>query len=626
MRLIDKLLTDSPGKNVLLLGNEAIARGAVESGVGVVSAYPGTPSSEIGDALYRCALKMGFYMEYSTNEKVAMEVAGAAALAGVRAFTCSKHVGLNVSIDTLMCLAYTGVDAGLVVVSADDVGPWSSQNEQDNRYYSLLAGIPMLEPSNPQEAKDMVAESFKISEQLNEPVLLRTTTRVNHTRGTVELGSLTKPKVYGKFKRQSNRFILVPSVAKNRHVILLKRMEQAKKLSEETHLNFIDGEGCENQKFGIITSAVSYNYAKEAINELNLNMEILKLGMTHPLPEEKILKFLTSHSKIIVVEELEPYLEKSIKAIAGEKNIEVEVLGKKKGFFLRYGELDPRGVLSGIALATGRKAPLNFQKIDQKFELVKPILPKRPPVLCPGCPHRATFYAIRVATDGKAICPNDIGCYGLVREPPLEADTVFCMGSGVGVACGLSVVVDQPIVATIGDSTFFHAGIPALINSIYNQHKFVYTILDNETTAMTGHQPHPGTGITNRGVSKKVKPEDVAIGCGVEFVRVVDPFNVKEAIKTFKEALNHDGPAVVVARRKCVLLVVREKRRAGQVISYEVKPDKCTGCGVCVSMLGCPAISKFREKVVIDPVLCVGTTCGVCAQICPYKAIEVAST
>lgn len=626
MDLTEKLLMDSPGKTLLMLANEAIARGVIESGVGVVAAYPGTPSSEISDALYLSARKRGFYMEYSTNEKVAMEVAGAAALAGVRAFTPAKHVGLNVSVDALMCFAYVGVDAGMVVVSADDVGPWSSQNEQDNRYYSLLSTLPMLEPSTPQEAKDMVVEAFKISEQLNEPVIVRTTTRVNHTSGNVNLGSLTEPKVYGSFKKQIDRFILTPAVAKKRHEILLKRFEQAKKLSEETSLTFTDGEKSENREFGIITSGASYNYVKEALNELDLNLKILKLGMTNPLPEEKITKFLTEHERMIVIEELEPYLENTIKAIANEKDIKVKILAKKDGLFPRIGELDPRLVLTGIASAMGRKVPFDFQKVDKAFESVQSVLPKRPPVLCPGCPHRATFYAIRVATGGKALYPNDIGCYGLVCMPPLDADTVFCMGSGVGMSSGFSIVVDQPIVATLGDSTFFHAGIPALINGVYNQHKFVYTILDNATTAMTGHQPHPGTGVTNRGITEEVRPEDVAKGCGVKFVSVVDPLDVKATIKTFKDALKHDGVAVVVSRRVCALLAISEKRRAGKkIVPYEVKSEECTGCGVCISLLGCPAISWSGKKAVIDPVLCVGTICGVCAKICPYKVIKAVS-
>lgn len=609
-----------------MLANEAIARGVIESGVGVVSGYPGTPSSEISDALYECAPKRGFYMEFSTNEKVALEVAGAAAISGVRSFTPTKHVGLNVSIDALMCFAYVGVDAGMVILSADDVGPWSSQNEQDNRYYSLLATLPMLEPSTPQEAKDMVVEGYRISEQLNEPVIVRTTTRVNHTSGNVSLGSLAPPKLSGFFKKQVDRFILTPAVAKKRHEILLQRFEQAKEIAEETNLNFVDGEKSGNKEFGIITSGVSYNYVKEALNDLDLNLGILKLGMTNPLPEGKVATFLAAHEKIIILEELEPYLETFVKAIANERNINVKVLAKKDCLFPRLGEFDPRLVLTGLSKATGKRVPFDFQRVDQEFEKVKPVLPKRPPVLCPGCPHRATFYAIRVATGGKALYPNDIGCYGLVCMPPLEADTVFCMGSGAGMSSGFSIVTDQPIVATLGDSTFFHSGIPALINSVYNKHKFVYTILDNETTAMTGHQPHPGTGVTNRGITEKIRPEEIAKGCGAKFVKVIDPLTVKEAVEAFKEALTYDGVAVIVSRRKCTLLAIAEKRREGQrIIPCEVNNDRCTGCGICISMLGCPAISWSHKKAVIDPVQCAGTVCGVCAQICPYKAIEVTS-
>jgi indolepyruvate ferredoxin oxidoreductase alpha subunit len=626
LNLTEKLLIDLPGKDFFMLANEAIARGVIESGVGVVSAYPGTPSSEISDALYQCAPIRKFYMEFSTNEKVAMEVAGAAALSGVRSFTPTKHVGLNVSIDTLMCFAYVGVDAGMIVLSADDVGPWSSQNEQDNRCYSNLATLPMLEPSTPQEAKDMVVEGYKISEQLNEPVIVRTTTRVNHTSGNVTFGTLTAPKLSGAFKKQADRFILSPTVAKKRHEILLQRFERAKRISEETNLTFVEGEDSGSKDFGIITSGVSYNYVKEALNELDLNFEILKLGMTNPLPEGKIARFLANHDNVIVIEELEPYLEHFVKATANEYGINAKILAKRDGLFPRFGELDPRLVLEGLAKAAGKKVPFDFQRVDQEFEKVKSVLPKRPPVLCPGCPHRATFYAIRVATGGKALYPNDIGCYGIVSMPPLETDTVFCMGSGVGMASGFSIVTDQPIVATLGDSTFFHSGVPALINSIYNNHKFVYTILDNETTAMTGQQPHPGTGVTNRGTTEKIMPEEVAKGCGAKFVKVIDPFFVKEAVKTFREALTYDGVAVIISRRECALLAIAKKRKEGQrIVPCEVDNERCTGCGVCVSTLGCPAISWSGKKIIIDPVQCDGTVCGVCMQICPQKAIGVTS-
>jgi len=626
MDLTEKLLMNATGKSIFLLANEAIARGVIESGVGVVAAYPGTPSSEISDALYQCAPKGQFYMEFSTNEKVAMETAGAAALSGVRSFTASKHVGLNVSVDSLMCFAYVGVDAGMLVLSADDVGPWSSQNEQDNRYYALLTTLPMLEPSTPQEAKDFIIEGYKISEQLNEPIIIRTTTRVNHTSGNVTLGALIQPKLSGCFKKQADRFILTPAVSNRRHEILLQRFEQAEKIAEKTDLNFVDGKECLSKKFGLITSGVSYNYAKEALHELNISFDILKLGMTNPLPKEKVATFLDTHEKVIILEELEPYLENLVKAVANEHKIKVKILSKEEGFFPRFGEFNPRLVLTGLCRAIGKKMPYNFQKVDQEFDKVKLVLPNRPPVLCPGCPHRATFYAIKVATGGNALYPNDIGCYGIVCNPPLDTDTVFCMGSGVGMSSGFSIVTDQPIVATLGDSTFFHAGLPALINGIYNKHRFVYTVLDNETTAMTGHQPHPGTGVTNRGVGEKVKPEEIAKASGCKLVKVIDPFMVKEAIETFKQAIAFNGIAVIVSRRKCALLAIAEERKEGKrIMPCRVDDNKCRGCGTCISALACPAISWSNKKAVIDSVQCPGAICGVCIQICPFEAIDVTS-
>lgn len=623
---IETIIKDSPGKVVLLLGNEAIARGAIESGVGVVTTYPGTPSSEIADVLSKAASRVGYYMEYSTNEKVAMEVAGTTAITGVRSFVCMKHVGLNVASDAFVSLCNTGVNAGFVVCSCDDPSMWSSQNEQDNRYYALITRVPMLEPSSPQEAKDMTVRAFGLSEQLEEPVLLRSTTRVSHTRGNVKLGALMKPKVKGRFKRDPRRYTLVPANTRLRHKVLLQNMSKAREISEETDLNFVEGDG----EPGIVTSGISYAYTKEALEWLGQDAAILKLGMTHPLPENKIGKFLSGHKRVLVVEELEPYLEEHVRSVAKDESPETEVLGKRQGLFPRYYEMNVRRIVTGTAKALGLKPPFDFDELDEKFNSVKPLIPPRPPVLCPGCPHRASYYEIKVATRGKephVIYPNDIGCYTLAVQPPLEmADSCLCMGSSLGTACGFSQATDDTIVATIGDSTFFHAGIPGLINAVYNQHPFVLVVLDNRATAMTGMQPHPGTGL--RGMGKPapiVKIEDIARGCGVKFVKVTDPYNVKESIRVLREALKQDEVAVVVSRHKCALLEAREKRRKGvPTTPYRVNTEKCTGCMVCIDMFACPAMYKEGEKVRIEPNLCVG--CGVCTEICPYKAIEKESS
>jgi indolepyruvate ferredoxin oxidoreductase alpha subunit len=618
MNIADVLTLDAPGKRYLLLGNEAIARGAIEAGLEVATTYPGTPASEIGDSLFRAVKKGKYYFEYCTNEKVAMEVAGAAAVANARALVAMKHVGLNVASDAFMTLSYIGVRAGLVIVSADDPGCWSSQNEQDNRLYAMLGDTCVLEPADPQEAKDMTIAAFDLSEQLGQPVLLRTTTRVSHTRSGVELGPTREPRRSPSFERDPYRFVVIPSVARKRHPVLLQKMTEATKISERSKWNRITGKG----SIGIITSGVSFNYVMEALHILRVKASVLKLGMTYPLPKNKIQTFVSSKEMVIVVEELKPYLELHTRAFAQEKGLTTPILGKSQGFFFEVDELDPRKVVEGIARALGQKAPEQFATIDAKTS-TKLEIPPRPPILCAGCPHRATFYEVATATSRKALYPTDIGCYTLAVQPPLEmADLLLCMGSSVGTACGLAAVMKQPIVGAIGDSTFFHAGIPGLINAVYNQHAIKLIVVDNQTTAMTGHQPHPGTGITGMGAAgKPISIEGVARAIGVPFVRVIDPLKVKEAIRTIREALAFDGPAVIVSRSPCTLQETMKKRQSGEtIIPYEVDPDLCQGCRACTDKLGCPAAIWEGEHASIDPTLCTG--CGVCAQICPYKAIR----
>ena len=618
------LLKDEPGKRVLLLGNEAIARGILESGISVVTTYPGTPASEIGDTISAIAQEAGVYMEYSVNEIVAVEVAGGAAACGVRALAAMKHVGLNVASDALMTLAYTGVRGGLVIVAADDPECYSSQNEQDSRLYALLSNLPCLEPSNPQEAKEMVAYAVEISEKLELPVILRTTTRVSHTRAPVTFGKLSKPSLKGEFRRDVKRFVMVPANARPRHDVLLERMEKAKEITETSPYNTIKPKG-KDKEYGIISSSSAYNYAVEAAELLGLDIDFLKLGMTHPLPEKLIGKFLKEHSKAIVVEELEPYLELHVKAIAKDCALSTEVYGKQ--YFPRSGELSTRLVLKGLAAITGRKLPINFEDLDKRYAEVSERLPPRPPILCAGCPHRASFYVIKRAAGEKAIYPTDIGCYALGIAPPLKVgDILVCMGAGIGTAQGISKVTGADTIAIIGDSTFFHAGIPRLLNAVYNKHKIVVAVLDNLTTAMTGHQPHPGTGVTGMQVSTEpIAIEKVAEGCEVKLVRVVNPFNVREAEKAIKEALQFPETSLIVFRAPCALLLVREKRRKGlEIVPFKIN-EKCTNCMACIKLLGCPAIILKEDKTVaINENICVG--CGLCANICPYNAIAPAKT
>lgn len=573
------------------MGNQAIARGALEAGVTVVTAYPGTPSSEIPMTISKIAKKQGIYFEWSTNEKVAYEVAFAGALAGLRSMVTMKHVGLNVASDAFMASAEVGVDGGFVVVSADDPSLHSSQNEQDNRYYARLANIPCIEPVSPQEAKDFTMKAFEISEKYSIPVMVRTTTRVNHARGDVEIGDILTLERTPKFEKNPRRFVTVPA---NARVLRVKQLE--KMASVEIDLDFIEGSG----DLGIIASGIAYNYVKEALLLLNLKAEIYKLAVTHPL-SKKVVDFLKRHDTIVVVEELEPIIETEVRALAQREGLSVKVYGKE--FVPRAYELDTTRVTNAF-----RK----YKGIPEEVFKDLPI-PVRPPILCPGCPHRATFYAMKKAAP-KGIYPSDIGCYTLGVVPPINAvDTCFCMGGSIGVSCGLSEFVSDKILCSIGDSTFLHTGIPALIDAVYNQHRFVVVILDNETTAMTGHQPHPGTGVTGMGeIVPKVYPEKLAEAMGIH-TDVVDPYDVKTTVKVMKEAVNSGELRVVIARRTCILVEGTQRRSP-----YHVT-DECAGCQLCTSQLGCPAMT-FTEKAVINE-LCTG--CGVCAQICPTHAIEV---
>jgi len=620
------LLQNKPGKHVLLLGNEAIARGVLEAGIGVVTTYPGTPASEIGDSISEIADAAGIYMEYSTNEIVATEMAGGAANCGVRALSAMKHVGLNVASDLVMTLAYAGVRSGYVIVTADDPECYSSQNEQDNRYYALLSHLPCLEPSDSQEAKDMTISAIEISEKLEIPVLLRTTTRISHTRGPVTYGKLTKPNLKGEFIKDVKRLVMVPANSRPKHPVLLRKLEEAKEISEASPYNKITFEG-KSREFSVISSSSAYNYAVEAADVLGLSLSFLKLGMTHPLPEKMIVEFLKKHEKIIVAEELEPYLEMQVKALAKDYAPDVEIYGKMKSlYFPRDGEFSTRIVAIGLAKITGKKLSIDFRKIDDKYAKVAKSLPPRPPILCAGCPHRASFYLIRKVTGENAICPTDIGCYALGIAPPLKiGDIMICMGASIGIAEGISKVISKDTIAVIGDSTFFHAGIPGLINAVYNNHKIIIAVLDNLSTAMTGHQPHPGTGMTGmHRQTEKILIEKVAEGCGVKYVKVVDPFKIKEAEAALKGALQHPGPSVIVFRAPCALMVVRERRRKGAEMLVCRITDKCTDCMACIKLLGCPALTVEDGKVVINEALCVA--CGLCASVCPYNAIECMET
>jgi indolepyruvate ferredoxin oxidoreductase alpha subunit len=621
-----ELLVDEPGKEILLLANEAIARGVLEAGVRLIALYPGTPSSEIGNNLTAMAPHISnFYFEFSANEKVALEVAGAAAIAGVRSMMVCKGPGLNVAADPFFSLAYVGVRAGMVIVVADDPSMWSSQNENDSRYYALMGNMPMMEPADPIEAKSMLLEAYKFSEQLELPVLFRTTTRVNHTRAPVKFEKITPRPDKVEFEKEPFRFVPVPSVARKRHPWLLKQIEKARELSEKSPINFAKGKG----DLGIITSGVSYNYVVESLTTMKLEAEVLKLGITNPIPERMIIEFLGRHKQVMVVEELEPFLETHTRRLAQLNKVNVEIIGKEQGIFPRTFEYSPRIVMEALSKITTCNTPINWEDMDRKTQELSE-LPPRPPLLCAGCPHRATYYAIRTATRGKAIYPSDIGCYTLSIAPPLEtADILFDMGSSISTACGLAEVTDQDVVATIGDSTFFASGLPGIANAVYNQHRICVVVLDNRTTAMTGHQPHPGTGVT--GMGEKVPPLSIAEACkglGVKYVKTVQPFDsmaalVAEVREMVKWARENHSPAVLVSIEPCALLTAAERQRSGESPpKYYVDSELCNACKRCLNRLSCPAMymDSETEKAVIDETLC--NLCGTCVSVCPQGAIK----
>lgn len=606
------------GEKAFLLGNEAIARGALEAGVDVFACYPGTPSSEIGDTLARVSryLKDFMHVEYSTNEKVAFEVAMGASLAGKRGMCAMKHVGVNVASDALFSFAYVGAVGGFVLVTADDPSMHSSQNEQDNRWYGLAAKVPVFEAHKVQELKDLTKECFEISEKFELPVILRTYTRLSHARGIVELGDIPEKKLEKvDWDPKPERFVVLPSNARILKVELEKKLKRLEKFLENWNFNWV--EESDNRKLGIVACGLSYSYVKDALRRLKIYLPILKLSSMHPLPMKLIEDFVTSVDKVLVVEEVDPIVETFVRTIGGD------VYGKMNNYLPMHYEYNIPIVEKAIAKILGISTSLNYDGIVSKARKISKVAPPRPPVLCPGCPHSPVFYVLRkIANEEKLCLPSDIGCYTLGYNPPFRAvEICVCMGASVGVSNGLSWVIKDRIVATIGDSTFLHGGIPALINASYNGAKFVLIVLDNLTTGMTGHQPHPGIGLRADGsLGKQIKIEEIAKACGVDFVEVVNSYNVKKLEEVIREALKRDL-AVVVARQYCSIVRMRELRRKGvKLLPFKIT-ERCNGCMECVRVFSCPAIYLVGEKPHIDPTLC--TSCGVCAKICPERAIKV---
>ncbi len=615
------LTSDAAGKSLFMLGNEAIARGAIESGLAVYAAYPGTPSSEISETLIDLAGEVGYYAQWSVNEKVAFEVAYGAALCGVRAMVSMKHVGLNVAHDPLMSATTTGVIGGMLLVNADDPGIWSSQNEQDNRSIAEQAYLPVLEPSSVQEAKDMTVEAFKLSEKFGQIFMLRSVTRISHARGDVKLGPIHKTPLKGEFKKRESNLV-IPAFARKNRIALLERFGKIKAEFENSPFNQLNS--VPGAKLGIIASGIAYAYTVEALRWLGLEdkVSLLKIGTPHPLPEKKVVQFLKSVSEILVAEELEPFVENHVKVLAQETGIVSKIHGKD--VLPIRNEFSTRIMAEAIARLSGVKMPLNYTELDRQTAEAVAILPSRPPTLCAGCPHRASFYAINQAVRkikkdlGERVLCGDIGCYSLGINPPLSSyDVNCCMGGGFGVAGGVARGQNGPVVGHMGDSTFFHSGVPAMIDAVFNKTKMTMIVLDNSATAMTGFQPHPGApGAGEIGI----KPEDVARACNVKLVEVVNPFDQKKTLEVIEKAIRFDGPSLIVCRAMCGILAQRDRRQRGEKVRpYQIDKATCTECKLCLNALGCPAIIMADGKVVIDAAQCDG--CSLCAQICPTHSI-----
>lgn len=578
----------------LLTGNEAIARGAYEAGVRVAAGYPGTPSTEI---LENIVQYQEIYAQWSPNEKVAFEVAAGASISGARALATMKHVGVNVAADPLFTFAYTGVNGGFVLVSADDPGMHSSQNEQDNRRYGKFSKIPVLEPSDSQEAKDFTIAAFDLSETFDTPVILRTTTRIAHSQGMVELqdSRLEASKPYAK---NAPKYVMVPAHGRQRHLVVEKRLAELKNWADETKLNRME---INNKKFGIITGGICYQYVKEAFPDAS----ILKLGLSYPLPEEMIRKFAAQVGELFVVEELEPFWEEEIKIMG------LKVKGKI--IFPKTGELSALMIKASISQELGQELP----EADRIRTNDLPAAPPRPPVLCPGCPHRAVFHVLKKL---KLTVAGDIGCYTLGCLAPLEAiDTTICMGASIGAALGMekgNPDLAGKVVAVIGDSTFFHSGITGLVDMVYNKSRGTLLVLDNSTTAMTGHQEHPATGKTLMAEPANVVDiAELARAVGVKRVREVDPFNLAELEAAVKEETAAPEVSVIIAKRPCALIV----KATG--LSASIDQDKCINCKQCMA-IGCPAIAMRGGQVTLNEAICTG--CNLCVQICKVKAIRKA--
>lgn len=603
-----------------LMGNEAIALGAIAAGVNLVSGYPGTPSSEVLETIAKHR-SSDTYVEWSVNEKAALEVAAGAAYAGARSMVTMKQVGLNVASDPLMSLEYIGVKGGMVVLVADDPGPISSQTEQDTRHFSAFSKLPCFDPCSAQEAYEMVQEAFDYSEKYNTPVFLRPTTRVCHGYASVDVKDAqecTRHTPDG-FVKDSKRWVIFPRLSYQNHMKIEERNVVLSDDFSSYHRNRIYSACEQNQpsKKGIISGGISFTYALESLEELGM-VRLFKVATPYPFPEKMALEFLEGLDEVLCLEELDPVLENELTRICGKHRLPVNIYGKLSHHVKNAGENTRDSVHKNIMDFLGIESDLS-DKTDAATVSREnpPALPIRPPVLCAGCPHRASFYAVKSAMKGKkTIFCGDIGCYTLGNAMPLDmVDTCLCMGAGLGIAQGVGrIEPDTSCFAFVGDSTFFASAIPGVVNAVYNQADMTLIILDNSTTAMTGHQPHPGTGRTMMGdVVAKINIEAVLRGIGLTVVETVNPLDYQSAVDCVRRVSAEPGVKAIIFKSPCIAIT---KPDSGMTVSS----DQCIQCKKCIRELGCPALIIQDGKVTIDSALCTG--CGLCAQLCPVSAIQ----